>query len=451
MKIAIFIQDSQIENFLAFLLEKSFSVSVNSYRSKADLIRDIKEGSSNPQLKIELMILDEAYHKDSELEQIVKDHPEISKIIFEEGQILALGQATEKNEGVAQSQISASQLILEVKKWVDHRVLNFEVVETGQCRIRTNLLLDVAPLKGDIYVRLSDNKYLKLFRKGDIFDQQDLEKYTLKKGIDYLYILRSECAEFAQKYTQLIESYIAGRQMAKSLSKTAHHNRAVLETIHQLNEQIGFTPEVQELTKAQVKLTVDAMQHSQSLAEVLSLLQEKEDQYIATHSTICAFMACAIASQLQWGSEMTFQKLTLAAFLHDIPLQSQELAAVGSLSELERVKSKFTPEEIRTYEDHPLLAADMARKMSEIPANVDIILAQHHERPDGSGFPRSLASNYIAPLSAVFIVAHDIADFVLSSGDDFKMASFLDQMRPRYSFGQFKKIFVVLENSKGLV
>ena len=93
----------------------------------------------------------------------------------------------------------------------------------------------------------------------------------------------------------------------------------------------------------------------------------------------------------------------------------------------------------------------MARKMSEVPANVDIILAQHHERPDGSGFPRSLASNYIAPLSAVFIVAHDLADFVLSSGSDFKMASFLDQMRPHYNFGQFKKIFVVLENLKGLV
>ena len=324
-------------------------MSVNSYRSKIDLIRDVKAGKGNPQLKIELMILDEAYHKDSELEQTVKDHPEISKIIFEEGQILALGQATEKNEGVAQSHISASQLILEVKKWVDYRVLDFEVIETGQCRIRTNLLLDVAPLKGDIYVRLSDNKYLKLFRKGDVFDQQDLKKYTLKKGIEYLYILRGECAEFAQKYTQLIESYIAGRQMAKSLSKTTHHNLAVLETIHHLNEQIGFTPEVQELTKAQVKLTVTAMQHSQSLAEILSLLQEKEDQYIATHSTICASMACAIASQLQWGSEMTFQKLTLAAFLHDIPLQSQELAAVGSLQELDGFKSKFTPEEIRTY------------------------------------------------------------------------------------------------------
>ena len=453
MRIAIFVQDRQLENSLTFLLEKSFNVAVSSYRSKKDLLQGIRSPALSSEERIELLILDEAYHKDADLEIAIKRHPEISKIIFEGGRILAIAQAAEGQYGSGPTQISASHLILEVKKWVDLDFLDFEVAEAGQCRIRTNLLLDVAPLKGDIYVRLSDDKYVKLFKKGDVFDQQDLEKYTLKKGIEYLYILRSECAEFAEKYTQLIESYIAEKQMAKSLSKTAHHNRAVLETIHQLNHQIGFTPEVQKLTKAQVRLTVDAMQHSQDLSQILKLLQDKKDQYISTHSTICAFVACAIASQLEWGSEMTFQKLTLAAFLHDIPIENQLLAAVSSSSELERVKGRFTDDEVRIYQTHPNLAADMARQMSEIPSNVDIILAQHHERPDGSGFPRGLVSNYIAPLSAVFIVAHDLTDFVLSSGSegDLNIGSFLEQMSSSYSVGQFKKIITALESIHGLV
>jgi hypothetical protein len=63
------------------------------------------------------------------------------------------------------------------------------------CRIATALLLRYSPLKTDIYIRLSKDKYVKLFMKGDVFDKNDLEHYLTQKKISYLYILKENVSE----------------------------------------------------------------------------------------------------------------------------------------------------------------------------------------------------------------------------------------------------------------
>jgi response regulator RpfG family c-di-GMP phosphodiesterase len=160
-----------------------------------------------------------------------------------------------------------------------------------------------------------------------------------------------------------------------------------------------------------------------------------------------------MASKLQWGSESTFQKLSLASFLHDITLENQALAEIQTLAELDPRMSEFTEKEIKAFREHPTVAADMAKRMSEIPPDVDTIIRQHHERPDASGFPRKLGHSYIAPLSCVFIVAHDLSQFVLKEGDNFEIAKFIKEVSHKYKSSQFKKVLASIEtlsNPKGL-
>ena len=76
---------------------------------------------------------------------------------------------------------------------------------------------------------------------------------------------------------------------------------------------------------------------------------------------------------------------------------------------------------------------------------MDTIVLQHHELPDGSGFPRGLYHHQISPLACVFIVAQDLLDFYLANAasahpkaDVFQ--AFLAERETRYSSGTFKKI-----------
>jgi response regulator RpfG family c-di-GMP phosphodiesterase len=87
----------------------------------------------------------------------------------------------------------------------------------------------------------------------------------------------------------------------------------------------------------------------------------------------------------------------------------------------------------------------VARQFNEVPPDVDVIIAQHHERADGTGFPRNLSATYIAPLATIFIVAHDMAQDVLAKGPVFKMEEFLAVARERYKPSQFRKVVQAIE------
>ena len=101
--------------------------------------------------------------------------------------------------------------------------------------------------------------------------------------------------------------------------------------------------------------------------------------------------------------------------------------------------------EINRIRLHPVHAADYVRKMSEIPADVDQIVFQHHERPDGSGFPRSLSGKFISPLTSVFIVAHDIVEFMNNRPGE-SVDVFLSENELLYHHGTFRKIWLNLKS-----
>jgi len=93
-------------------------------------------------------------------------------------------------------------------------------------------------------------------------------------------------------------------------------------------------------------------------------------------------------------------------------------------------------------------AAELARKFPEIPPDVDLLIMQQHELPDGTGFPRHLSAKQISPLGALFIVAHELVHFIHEKGPEFQMKDFLELNIDRYNVGQFKKILACLLKTK---
>ncbi len=312
------------------------------------------------------------------------------------------------------------------------------------CRIKTNLLLRVSPLKGDIYIRLSPSKYLRLFREGDVFDENDYKRYLVEKRLEYFYLKKDECGEFIQKFrhdlAELLSQPGPSDQAIEELSISAH------ETIQGLIEKLGPTKEVQETVKASVQLALRAARRSPRVEQILERLSQNPSKYIPAHSFLLSQLASSISIAMGWGSDTTLQKLNLAAFLHDITLSNHRLATVKSLPELDRRKDEFSDQELHAYKVHPNKGSEIARQFSECPPDVDVIIAQHHERPDGSGFPRGLTHPNISPLAGVFIVAHELVSSIIENGQSFFMEEFLESIKDRYEVGNFKKILAVLRD-----
>lgn len=310
------------------------------------------------------------------------------------------------------------------------------------CPIRTNLLIRVSPLKSDIYIRLSERKFVKLFRTGDEFGTADLERYYEEKKVEYMHLRRNETAEFIKKFRRELEEILLRNDLKQE--EVMATTEMAQDAIHELVLNVGFNEEVQELAKKNVEITLKSIGANPRLSDLIGKIT-REGHYISQHSALLAHVSCCVAKEMEWGSEATFSKLVLAAYMHDISVRNPELAKVNTLRELEAKKKAFPEDEVKSYHLHPAKSADTVRSFKEVPADVDIIVQQHHERPNGSGFPRGLLFNYISPLSSLFIVAHELTQELLFRRATFKLETFIDDNRKHFNQGNFKKVMAALE------
>jgi putative two-component system response regulator len=140
------------------------------------------------------------------------------------------------------------------------------------------------------------------------------------------------------------------------------------------------------------------------IVKTLSKLIETRDPYTSGHEDQVAKIACKIAKEMKFTEEQ-IAGIHVAATLHDIgkiSVPSEILTKPGRLSDLER-------EIIKT---HCKVANDILINI-EFPYPVAEIIYQHHERMDGSGYPRGLKGDKIA-MEARIIGAADVIDAMAS-------------------------------------
>ena len=92
-------------------------------------------------------------------------------------------------------------------------------------------------------------------------------------------------------------------------------------------------------------------------------------------------------------AEADMVDLGVGSLMHDI----------GKLDLPDRVRHReehFTPAEQRLYEEHVAMGIVQARKMGLSPG-ASLVIAQHHEHADGSGFPLKLNTDRMSALSRI--------------------------------------------------
>lgn len=312
------------------------------------------------------------------------------------------------------------------------------------CRINTSLLIRVVPLRGDLFIRLSSLKFVKLFRAGRTFSKEDLEKYLTRKKVSFLYVKKNECQEFVEKFKEdLLSQLVHSNGEDPALQDTVI---ATQELIQELSSRLGFNSEVRQLAKINMDLTMKMIGASPKLNKILNASALSKKNFISSHSVLLANISCSISAQMKWPSDTTFQKLVMASLFHDFAFQNSEHAKISTLKQLEERRSELSADEYQFIKNHPIKCSDTIKQLNEVPSDVDTIVIQHHERPDGSGFPRGLSSHQIAPLSAVFIVAHDILDCLTQEKNNFDLQAFLTKNEALYQGQAFRKIWTALSN-----
>lgn len=109
----------------------------------------------------------------------------------------------------------------------------------------------------------------------------------------------------------------------------------------------------------------------------------------------------------------------MASLFHDISLKNgdhEDLESKTFLMGINKDKENIPKE----FLEHPQKTVELLSKVPNMPDLFTIIL-EHHEKPDGSGFPRGLKANRLSPMSCILILSHHLSDLIAFKQEDTKL------------------------------
>jgi PAS domain S-box-containing protein len=171
-----------------------------------------------------------------------------------------------------------------------------------------------------------------------------------------------------------------------------HLTEQIAHGIHAIAQDELLFAERENLVNTERRLAV-------ALAGMIApivLAMEMRDPYTAGHQARVAEIAVAIGEEMGWSRDR-LEGLSIAAQVHDIgkiSVPAEILTKPGRLSDVERALINLHPET-----GYAIL------KDTPFPWKVAEIVRQHHEKLDGSGYPRGLRSDEILPEAKVLAVA----------------------------------------------
>lgn len=130
------------------------------------------------------------------------------------------------------------------------------------------------------------------------------------------------------------------------------------------------------------------------------------DFYIFSHSFQVTLYTLAIAMKAGY-QDRELTEIGIGAMLHDIGKMAIPLEILNK-------PGKLTDEEYEIMKTHAQIGFDMLRKQDEISLLTVHCAFQHHERMDGSGYPRGLQLDDIHPYARILAVT-DVFDALTSN------------------------------------
>ncbi len=149
------------------------------------------------------------------------------------------------------------------------------------------------------------------------------------------------------------------------------------------------------------KIAASVMRNNNAMMTMRRL--KSLDDYTFLHSVSVCAMLTSFAKVMEMES---MHDLALGALLHDVG----KMRVVGAV--LNKPKS-LSEEEYRHMKSHVVLGSDLIRQLPGIPALALEPLEQHHERYDGSGYPKGLKGEEIT-LAGRMAAIVDVYDAITS-------------------------------------
>jgi putative nucleotidyltransferase with HDIG domain len=241
-------------------------------------------------------------------------------------------------------------------------------------------------------------------------------------------IINSALIENLQKWdidkVSIISEIISNPITDPKIQKFINNYNKSVTTIQKTFDDIRQTQEVpiETFTHIADDLVDDISATSNVIDQLYNLPQC--DDYTFRHSVNVSAISALIATWLKFPAS-SISAIALAGLLHDVG-KSQLPTEILNKSQ------RLLPNDYELYKTHTTIGYNLVNKIPDIAQSVFSGILDHHEREDGTGYPKQLTSESIHPYAKIIAIA-DLFDESLTINCDTPGAlspySSLDKLR----------------------
>jgi len=166
-------------------------------------------------------------------------------------------------------------------------------------------------------------------------------------------------------------------------------SKCIQDLINRAQSQKSLSPEAISLLAGEI---TDSVIRNEYAITILTRIRH-HSTYQWEHATNCAILVCGFALFLGLNKK-TAQQMTLGALLHDIGLAKVPNSIIDK-------PAKLTINELNVVKKHLLWGHQLCKRDGFTDPIIMDMLINHHERLDGSGYPRGMKQDKLSKLARI--------------------------------------------------
>ena len=303
----------------------------------------------------------------------------------------------------------------------DSAILNFS--DAVYLAVPTASLIHRKASPSDLYLRLSSDRMIKIAHKGGAIDIDQISRLG-DKDVRYFYVNKND-------FSEIVSDLVRGAERLSQISSVPVDLRVIkfFDIAESVYTELMRLPVGDAALGRAIRLSQEISQSMREKPDFLKLVQTLVglgDEF-TRHSLGTVVMANMLVSQLEWTSPKLLAPITMGAFFHDIGLKEipRELHFKSRI--------EMNREEALVWETHPAKGVHLLSTLPLITPDVLRIVQEHHEVPNGQGFPGKLRLDRIFPMAKLVSLANVMAHDVFEQHGSFSIDMIIQKIEHIYS------------------
>ncbi|MCB0415725.1 MAG: response regulator [Bdellovibrionales bacterium] len=295
----------------------------------------------------------------------------------------------------------------------------------------------------ELFIFDSDTASFKRIKeKNVILDKKRVEKYLsyLRQENQYFYIQNTDVSQFITIY----QSHYKSQQVeTDDFLDKIHGLIESFEIAKEFCQKLGWSDDIVKTTEFHLKQAITEAYSVKELKPYIQALDLSQASKLSSHNALIAFLCIGLLKALNINDPNIYYIYSVAALIHDITLSENQIINKQDFILAIKNNSFVGLIDLQKIKEHPLKTCEIAKEWPSIkdPELLERLILNHHESPDGKGFPNQKTHGEMDLLECVFIIAESLTHSYLLFDNKQDITQLINEIEPLYQESPYSEVY----------